>query len=249
MLNDREARVEAMEETPSDSEEQKQIFEAPKPETFVDRLKYITWVSPQAFLSYHTFQVLGRIRISRLFTRSRFSMFPYLSSVIFESANNMIQANYTFPMATGGLALLLSPESQPHSFNGLEVIGKIIYIFDIVIFSIITAIITYRFWRYPKTLKRSLLHPTESLFSATFLLACAGIITCIGRYGVPACGEWLVVVYSVLFWAYFAVTLCTGVGHYVLLFTSPRLKIQDMTPAWGKETEALLLPSSMLTSA
>jgi tellurite resistance protein TehA-like permease len=157
-----------------------------------------------------------------------------LSCVNSEFTNNKLQANYTFPMATGGLALLLSPETQPHSFNGLEVIGKIVFILDLVIFSIITAIITYRFSRYPKTLKHSLTHPTESLFSATFLLACAGIIACIGRYGVPACGEWLVVVYRMLFWTYFAITFCTGVGHYVLLFTSPRLKIQDMTPGWGK---------------
>lgn len=143
---------------------------------------------------------------------------------------------------------MLSPETQPHSFNGLEVIGKIFFILNLIIFSSITAIITYRFSRYPKTLKHSLAHPTESLFSATFLLSCAGIIACIGRYGVPACGEWLVVVYSVLFWAYFVITFCTGVGHYVLLFTSPRLKIQDMTPGWGKVEEALLPPQSMLTS-
>ena len=137
-------------------------------------------------------------------------------------------------MATGGLALLLSPKTQPHSFKGLEVIAKILFILDLIIFSIITTIITYRFKRYPKTLKCSLAHPTESLFSATFLLSCAGIIACIGRYGIPACGTWLVVVYRVLFWAYFAITFCTGVGHYVLLFTSPRLKIQDMTPGWGR---------------
>ncbi|KAF2093363.1 hypothetical protein NA57DRAFT_48323 [Rhizodiscina lignyota] len=135
-------------------------------------------------------------------------------------------------MATGGLALLLNPDTQPHSFDGLEVIGKIVYIFDLVIFSLITAAITYRFIRYPGRLKSSLTHPTESLFFATSHLALASIIGCIGRYGVPAAGEWLVVVYRVLFWIYFAITFCNSVGQYVLLFTSPRLKIQDMTPAW-----------------
>lgn len=150
-------------------------------------------------------------------------------------------------MATGGLALLLSPAAQPHSFNGLEIIGKIVYIFDLVIFSVITATITYRFSRYPGKLRCSLGHPTESLFSATFLLSCASIIACIGRYGVPACGPWLAVVYRVLFWIYFVVTFCTGVGHYILLFTSPRLKIQDMTPAWG--TRRVSLPEAAFADA
>jgi tellurite resistance protein TehA-like permease len=137
-------------------------------------------------------------------------------------------------MATGGLALLLSPETQPHSFKGLEVIAKIIFIFDIVIFITISACLSYRFIRFPKLLKSSLVHPTESIFSPTCLLSLAGIISCIGRYGVPSCGYWLVGVYRVLFWIYFAVTFCSAVVHYAILFTSPRLKIQDMTPAWGE---------------
>jgi hypothetical protein len=44
MLDDREACVEAMEETPSDSEEEKRMSEAPEPKSFVDRLQHFTWV-------------------------------------------------------------------------------------------------------------------------------------------------------------------------------------------------------------
>lgn len=135
-------------------------------------------------------------------------------------------------MSTGGLALLLSPATQPHPFPGLNTIGKVVHIIDLVLFSAVTLCITYRFSRYRGTLQSSLTHPTESLFSATALLSLASIIAGMARYAIPVCGPWLVVVYRVLFWTYFAITFLSAVGHYGLLFTSPLLKIQDMTPAW-----------------
>lgn len=135
-------------------------------------------------------------------------------------------------MATGGLALLLAPETQPHPFDGLRTIGKVVYLIDIVIFVSFCLAISYRFIRWRGTFTDSLTHPTESLFASTFLLSTASIIAAIARYGIPFCGEWLVVVYRILFWIYFAVTFCWAVFAYALLFTSPALKIQDMTPAW-----------------
>lgn len=141
-------------------------------------------------------------------------------------------ANYTLPMSTGGLALLVSESTQPHTFHGLQTIGKVIYIFDLLIFTLITATLVTRFIRYPGTFRASLVHPTEGLFVPTFFLSLASIIGSIGRYGIPSCGEWLVVVYRVLFWLYFAVAFCVAVGLYMVFFTSPKLKIEDMTPSW-----------------
>ncbi|XXH03889.1 1,4-beta-D-glucan cellobiohydrolase cel6c [Hypoxylon texense] len=141
-------------------------------------------------------------------------------------------ANYTFPMATGGLALLLAEQTQGFTFRGLQTIGTIVYIFDLVIFSLVTAAITYRFVKFPGTLKSSVTHPTEALFLGTSTLSLASIIAGIARYGIPACGPWLVTTYRILFWIYFAVTFGIAVGQYAFLFTSPLLRIEDMTPAW-----------------
>lgn len=141
-------------------------------------------------------------------------------------------ANYTLPMATGGLALLLSEENQGFTFHGLQTIGTVVYIFDLVIFSLVTAAITYRFVKYRGTLLRSVTHPTEALFLGTSTLSVASIITGIAKYGIPVCGPWLVTTFQVLFWIYFAVTFMIAVGQYFFLFVSPLLKIQDMTPAW-----------------
>ncbi|KAI1756308.1 voltage-dependent anion channel-domain-containing protein [Xylaria castorea] len=141
-------------------------------------------------------------------------------------------ANFTLPMATGGLALLLAEQTQGFTFPGLQTIGKFVYILDLVIFTLVASAITYRFIKFPGTLKQSIVHPTEGLFLGTSTLSLASIISGIARYGIPSCGEWLVVVYRILFWIYFATTFLIAVGQYALLFTSPRLKLADMTPAW-----------------
>ena len=141
-------------------------------------------------------------------------------------------ANFTLPMATGGLAVLLAEQTQGFTFRGLQTIGKFFYILDLVFFSLIVIAIMYRFAKYPGTLKSSIVHPTEGLFLGTAPLSVASIISGIARYGIPACGPWLVVVYRVLFWAYFAITFVLAVAQYALLFTSPKLKLSDMTPAW-----------------
>ncbi|KAJ7719497.1 voltage-dependent anion channel [Mycena metata] len=135
-------------------------------------------------------------------------------------------------MATGGMTLLLSPETQPHTFPGLEIIGKVLYIWDLFLFTAVTLCITYRFLRFPGTFVGSLTHPTESLLAATPLLSLASIIAAIARYGIPTGGAWLIVAYRILFWIYYVVSSIAAVGLYFLLFTSPALKLSDMTPAW-----------------
>lgn len=141
-------------------------------------------------------------------------------------------ANYTFPMSTGGLALLLSEKTQAFSFTGLQTIGKVVYIWDLVVFTTVTAAIIYRFSKYPGSLRASIVHPTEGLFLGPAFLSIASIIAAIARYGIPECGPWLVVAYRVLFWIYFACTFLVAAGQYSLLFTLKTLKIEDMSPAW-----------------
>lgn len=151
-------------------------------------------------------------------------------------------------MATGGISLLLSPKNQPHTFNGLETIGKVVYIWDLVVFSSVTLAITYRFVKWPYTLRTSLTHPTESLFFATSFLSAASIIAGLAQYAIPSCGLWLVTVYRVLFWLYFGLTFLVAVGMYSLLFTNPRLKIQDMTPAWDLPIFPFMLCGTIASS-
>lgn len=134
-------------------------------------------------------------------------------------------------MSTGGIALLL--HSTPHRFPGLTTIGKVVFVFDIVVFLCIVAGITTRFTLAPGSLQKSMLHPTEALFFPTAWLALVNIFSCIQVYAAPACGPWLIVTVRVLFWLYAALTFAIAVWQYWHLFTAPqRLTIQSMTPAW-----------------
>ncbi|KAJ4988581.1 C4-dicarboxylate transporter/malic acid transporter [Stagonosporopsis vannaccii] len=152
---------------------------------------------------------------------------------------------YTFPMSTGGLALLLSPRTQPHTFPGLLTIGKAIYIFDLLIFLTITLLIIHRFLRAPTLLCASITHPSEGLFMPTAFLSLANVIGGIGVYGVPACGPWLTTTYRVLFWTYFATTFLLALGLYHMLFTNPSLRVEDMTPAWDLPIFPVMLTGTL----
>lgn len=65
-------------------------------------------------------------------------------------------------MSTGGIALLLAV--APHRFPGLTTIGTVVFIFDLVVFLLLTAAILARFLLFPGTFTNSVHHPTESLF-------------------------------------------------------------------------------------
>ncbi|MCJ1377207.1 hypothetical protein MMC17_000299 [Xylographa soralifera] len=138
---------------------------------------------------------------------------------------------YTLTMSTGGIALLLA--EQPHTFRGLMTIGKVVFIFDLVLFILLFTAISIRFIRFPGTLSSSLHHQTESLFFPTLMLSIANIISGMQKYGVPDTGSWLLVVIRILFWTYVACAFLSAVLQYQLLFTAPkRLTIQSMTPSW-----------------
>ncbi|KAM3422389.1 hypothetical protein BST61_g2743 [Cercospora zeina] len=164
---------------------------------------------------------------------------------------------FTLPMSTGGIALLL--HATPHQFHGLYTIGKIVYVFDIVVFLLLCSGITARFVLYPGTLRASLMHPTEALFFPTFWLAAVNIVNGMQVYGVESLrhrveshggGEWLITTLRILFWAYLAATFVVAVLQYLYLFSAKphRLTIQSMTPAWILPIFPVMLSGTLASS-
>lgn len=149
---------------------------------------------------------------------------------LLERIDHFTWAWFTLTMSTGGIALLLSV--QPHTFNGLITIGKVVFIFDLVLFVLLASAITTRFARMHSRLCSSLHCPTESLFFPTFFLSISTILGGIQQYGVPSCGPWLSSTLRVLFWIYVASTFLVAVGQYWILFTGEQLTVQSMTPSW-----------------
>jgi C4-dicarboxylate transporter/malic acid transport protein len=133
-------------------------------------------------------------------------------------------------MSTGGIALLLS--QTPHRFHGLQAIGDIVFILNLVLFLLFCSALVARFTMFPQTMKSCLTHPTESLFIPTFWISISNILSNIQQYGVPHTGSWLVITIRVLFWLYAAVTFCIAIGQYYFLFTGKPLTVQNMTSQW-----------------
>ncbi|KGO76095.1 C4-dicarboxylate transporter/malic acid transport protein [Penicillium italicum] len=123
---------------------------------------------------------------------------------------------YSMSMATGGISVLL--HRTPHQFTGLEVIGKIIYIFNLAFFLVITACMAVRFKSRPTALKESFRDGNESYYAPTCLLAIATIILGAQGYGVSSCGPWLPVALRIVFWIYVALSTLSAVFHNWYLY-------------------------------
>ncbi|EHA54414.1 hypothetical protein MCOR27_010312 [Pyricularia oryzae] len=157
-------------------------------------------------------------------------------------------AHFTWPwfactMSTGAIAVVLA--NTPNRFSGLQTIGSIFFILDLVLFVTFTAFMGLRAFWYPRRFLASLHHPTEGLFFGAYWVSAALILNATQSYGVPNCGPWLVEALRVLFWVYCAAVLIVGVGQYYVLFQKERLKITDAIPAWIFPIYPLLVIGTM----
>lgn len=144
---------------------------------------------------------------------------------------------YTVTMSTGGIALALG--LTPHRFKGLDTIGLVVFIFDLVCIAAITTCLLLRFLLYKNTFQRTLTRPKEALFVSTFFLSIAALLSNAELYGSlflsDKAQDGLAVFLRVTFWLYVAVTFFMSVLQYQLLFSvkeQRRLTVNSMTPAW-----------------
>ncbi|OKL60622.1 hypothetical protein UA08_04082 [Talaromyces atroroseus] len=123
---------------------------------------------------------------------------------------------FSISMATGGIAILL--KNTPHKFHGLDTIGKIFFILNLVIFITVFLCLGLRFCTKPSALRESFDHPNESYFAGTCLLAVATIIIGSEIYGTDACGPWLQVALRIVFWIYAACSILEALFHNWYLY-------------------------------
>ncbi|KAF2653823.1 hypothetical protein K491DRAFT_500496 [Lophiostoma macrostomum CBS 122681] len=165
--------------------------------------------------------------------RERSASFPSISGELplRERVVHFTWAWFTLTMSTGGISTLLAV--QPHQFDGLKTIGKIVFIFFLVLLLFNVSMITLRFILLPRALKASLAHPTESLFFPCAWLSFAVLLLNMEAYGVPYSGKWLVDTLRVLFWIYAGCTFVVAITQYSVLFSAGKhMTIHSMTPAW-----------------
>ncbi|KAG8675899.1 hypothetical protein FPOAC2_01981 [Fusarium poae] len=133
-------------------------------------------------------------------------------------------------MSTGGLANLLG--EQPYTFTGLQTIGKVVFILNLVLFLTFTCLMIARFCIKPRAFATSLHHPSESFFFGSFWVSIALILNGAQSYGGPATGEWFTTAMRVVFWIYYACEMIVAVSQYHIIFETERLDISEALPAW-----------------
>ncbi|KAJ5832614.1 hypothetical protein N7474_000925 [Penicillium riverlandense] len=139
-------------------------------------------------------------------------------------------AYFTLTMATGGLANVLY--AVPYRFRGLEIIGDVVFLTDIVLYLIVWGLLGLRFYLYPFTFKASLLHPTESLFVPASVVSFGTILINISQYGDGNTGQWLQRAVGILFWIHATLAVIFSAGIYLLIWSTQTYTIAQMTPIW-----------------
>ena len=144
-------------------------------------------------------------------------------------------AFFTLTMATGGIAnvlyfgkyaialrcilvnVLITSNLVPYRFRGLDTIGIVFFLFNLVLYVLIWCLLIARFYLYPYTFKASFLHPTESLFVPASLVSFGTILINISQYGPDHTGPWLTYAVGILFWIDAALAVISSAGIYLIL--------------------------------
>ncbi|KAJ6265065.1 hypothetical protein Dda_1220 [Drechslerella dactyloides] len=139
-------------------------------------------------------------------------------------------------MGTGGIAVQL--HLLPFRFRGLDTIGVIVFLISVAIYCVATAGLVVRFTMWRHTLYNSIRHPTEGLFTATFLLSSATILINTCHYGVDNIGEpsqdnWLSKAVEVLFWVYTFCSIVLAIALSYFIISRESHTPQAATPAWA----------------
>lgn len=137
---------------------------------------------------------------------------------------------FTTSMSLGGLSLIIFV--QPFQFPGLRQIGLVIYILNIIVFSILTSCLIARFVIHTGDLTASLTHPREGFFVPTFFLSLATLITSTQRYAIPENDINLVWAVKSAFWGYVIISLMLAIGQFSYVFSAHSFGLHTMMPTW-----------------
>lgn len=112
----------------------------------------------------------------------------------------------------------------PFRFRGLETIGVIFFLFNIILFLINVFMMSLRFYTFPETFRASYMHPSERLFLPASVVSFGTILINISQYGLTRAGPWLSHAILVLFWINAALAVLASSGIY-LLMSVPSLSV------------------------
>ncbi|WP_237882813.1 TDT family transporter [Pseudomonas sp. PGPR40] len=133
-------------------------------------------------------------------------------------------------MGTGVLALALA--QLPVSNPGLHAFAEGVWLFNIALFVLFTALYAARWVMFFDEARRIFGHSTVSMFFGTIPMGLATIINGVLLFGLPRWGDGVIHLAEVLWWLDVAMSLACGVLIPYMMFTRQEHSIDQMTAVW-----------------
>ncbi|WP_454867824.1 TDT family transporter [Pseudomonas farris] len=133
-------------------------------------------------------------------------------------------------MGTGVLALALA--QLPVSNPGLHAFAEGLWLFNIVLFVVFTAMYAARWVMFFDEARRIFGHSTVSMFFGTIPMGLATIINGFLLFGLPRWGDGVIHLAEILWWLDVAMSLACGVLIPYMMFTRQEHSIDQMTAVW-----------------
>ncbi|WP_454876008.1 TDT family transporter [Pseudomonas farris] len=133
-------------------------------------------------------------------------------------------------MGTGVLALALA--QLPVSNPGLHAFAEGLWLFNIVLFVVFTAMYAARWVMFFDEARRIFGHSTVSMFFGTIPMGLATIINGFLLFGLPRWGDGVIYLAEILWWLDVAMSLACGVLIPYMMFTRQEHSIDQMTAVW-----------------
>ncbi|MNF81760.1 potassium-tellurite ethidium and proflavin transporter [compost metagenome] len=137
---------------------------------------------------------------------------------------------FAVTMGTGVLALALA--QLPVAIPGLHAIAEALWLFNIVLFLLFTALYAARWVMFFDEARRIFGHSTVSMFFGTIPMGLATIINGFLVFGVPRWGDGVIHLAEMLWWLDVAMSLACGVLIPYMMFTRQEHSIDQMTAVW-----------------
>ncbi|MGV8920113.1 MAG: TDT family transporter [Pseudomonas sp.] len=133
-------------------------------------------------------------------------------------------------MGTGILSLTLA--QLPVQIPGLRLLAEALWLFNIVLFVVFTALYSARWVMFFDEARRVFGHSTVSMFFGTIPMGMATIINGFLVFGLPRWGMAAVSIAEVMWWLDVAMALVCGVAIPFMMFTRQQHSIDQMTAVW-----------------
>ncbi len=154
------------------------------------------------------------------------SSLPSLREVVRQFTPNWFAAT----MGTGILALALA--QFPMTIPGLRAVAEGLWLFNIGLFSLFTALYAARWIFFFDGAKRVFGHSAMSMFFGCIPMGLATIINGFLAFGIAGLGHAAVEIAQVLWWLDAAMALICGIAIPFLMFTRQSHSIDQMTAVW-----------------